>query len=70
MPAPQRQAHQVLVSALLPLWADQNGMGAGWCRDPTVCFFADDLNQGMTILPLPDLDESLLDCIWKYRRSG
>lgn len=33
-------------------------------------FFADDPDQGMTLLPLPDLDETLLNCIWEYRRAS
>lgn len=52
-------------------WVDQNdGIRRKLVARSNGLFFGDDLNQGMTLLPLPDLDETLLDCIWEYRRAG
>lgn len=57
--------------ANLSRWTDQNdGIRRKLVARSNGLFFADDLNQGMTLLPLPDLDETLLDCIWEYRRAG
>lgn len=57
--------------ASLARWADQNdGIRRKLVARSNGLFFGDDLNQGMTLLPLPDLDETLLDCIWEYRRAG
>lgn len=57
--------------ANLARWADQNdGIRRKLVARSNGLFFGDDLNQGMTILPLPDLDETLLDCIWEYRRAS
>ncbi|SFJ85541.1 hypothetical protein [Bradyrhizobium sp. Gha] len=52
-------------------WTDRNdGIRRKLVARSNGLFFADDLNQGMTLLPLPDLDETLLDCIWEYRRAS
>ena len=57
--------------ANLARWADQNdGIRRKLVARSSGLFFADNLNEGMTLLPLPDLDETLLDCIWEYRRAG
>jgi hypothetical protein len=57
--------------ASLARWANQNdGIRRKLVARSNGLFFVDDLNQGMTLLPLPDLDETLLDCIWEYRRAG
>jgi hypothetical protein len=57
--------------AILARWADQNdGISRKLVTRPNGLFFNDNLNQGITLLPVPDLDESLLDCIWEYRRAG
>jgi hypothetical protein len=57
--------------ASLARWADQNdGIRRKLVARSNGLFFGDDLNQGMTLLPVPDLDETLLDCIWEYRRAG
>lgn len=57
--------------ANLARWTDQNdGMRRKLVARSNGLFFADDLNQGMTLLPLPDLDETLLNCIWEYRRAS
>lgn len=57
--------------ASLARWADQNdGLRRKLVSRSNGLFFSDDLNQGMTHLPLPELDETLLDCIWEYRRAG
>jgi hypothetical protein len=57
--------------ASLARWADQNdGIRRKLVARSNGLFFSDDLNQGMTLLPVPDLDETLLDCIWEYRRAG
>ncbi|MCK1316620.1 MULTISPECIES: hypothetical protein [unclassified Bradyrhizobium] len=55
----------------LARWADQNdGIRRKLVARSDGLFFAYDLNQGMTLLPLPDLDEALLDCVWEYRRAS
>jgi hypothetical protein len=55
----------------LARWTDQNDeIRRKLVARSDGLFFATDLNQGMTLLPLPDLDETLLDCIWEYRRGG
>ncbi|WP_027577125.1 hypothetical protein [Bradyrhizobium sp. WSM1743] len=55
----------------LARWADQNdGIRRKLVARHNGLFFRDDLNQGMTLLPLPDLDETLLNCIWEYRRAS
>jgi hypothetical protein len=52
-------------------WVDQNdGIRRKLVARSNGLFFSDDLGQGMTLLPLPVLDETLLDCIWEYRRAG
>jgi hypothetical protein len=57
--------------ASLARWADQNdGIRRKLVARSNGLFFGDDLNQGMTLLPLPELDETLLNCIWEYRRAG
>lgn len=57
--------------ASLASWADQNdGVRRKLVARSNGLFFGDDLNQGMTLLPLPHLDETLLDCIWEYRRAS
>ncbi|OKO68916.1 hypothetical protein [Bradyrhizobium sp. NAS96.2] len=57
--------------ASLASWTDQNdGMRRKLVARSNGLFFADDPNQGMTLLPLPDLDETLLNCIWEYRRAS
>lgn len=57
--------------ATIARWVDQNdGIRRKVVARSNGLFFSDDLNRGMTILPLPDLDESLLNCIWEYRRAG
>ncbi|MGL3104699.1 hypothetical protein [Bradyrhizobium sp. BR 1432] len=57
--------------ATVARWTDQNdGIRRKLVARSNGLFFRDDLNQGMTLLPLPDLDETLLNCIWEYRRAG
>lgn len=57
--------------ATVARWTDQNdGIRRKLVARTDGLFFADDSDRGLTILPVPDLDETLLNCIWEYRRAG
>ena len=57
--------------ATIARWVDQDeGNRRKLVARSNGLFFANDLNKGLTFLPLPDLDETLLDRIWEYRRAS